>query len=61
MASIPNLGARLHSLTLEHPNPAAIERLYRELAIDHPPAIVPGPKVRYRAQKETPAGMKELT
>jgi hypothetical protein len=61
MASIPDLGARLHSLTLEHPNPAALERLYRELAIDRPPAIVQGPKVRYRAKIETPAGMKELT
>ena len=61
MASIPDLGARLRSLTLEHPNSAAIETLYRELSIDHPPAIVQGPKVRYRAQIETPTGLKELT
>jgi hypothetical protein len=61
MASIPDLGARLHSLTLEHPNPAAIQTLYRELAIDRPPAIVPGRIVRYRAQIETPTGMQELT
>lgn len=61
MAEIPDLGARLRSLTLEHPDPAAIEALYHELSIDHPPAIVQGPKVRYRAQIETPAGLKELT
>ncbi|MDH3473560.1 MAG: VOC family protein [Rhodospirillales bacterium] len=61
MADIPDLGARLRSLTLEHPNPAAIETLYRELFIDHPPAIVRGPKARYRAQIETPTGLKELT
>lgn len=61
MASIPDLGARLRSFTLEHPSSAAIETLYRELSIDHPPAIVQGPKVRYRAQIETPTGLKELT
>lgn len=61
MASIPDLGARLRSLALEHPNPAAIETLYRELSIDRPPAIVAGPTLRYRAQIETPAGLKELT
>ena len=61
MASIPDLGARLRSLTLEHPNSAAIGTLYRKLSIDHPPAIVQGTKVRYRAQIETPTGLKELT
>ena len=61
MADIPDLGARLRSLTLEHPNSTAIETLYRELSIDHPPAIVQGPRVRYRAQIETPTGSKELT
>ena len=61
MALIPDLGARLRSLTLEHPSSAAIETLYRELSIDHPPAIVRGPNVRYRAQIETPTGLKGLT
>jgi hypothetical protein len=60
MASIPDLGASLRSLTLEHPDPAAIEALYRELAIDRPPAILPGRNLRYRAQIETPGGLKEL-
>lgn len=61
MASIPDLGASLRLLTLEHPDPAAIETLYRELSIDHAPAIIHGPKVRYRAQIETPTGLKDLT
>jgi hypothetical protein len=61
MVSIPDLGARLRSLTLEHPNSAAIETLYRELSIDRPPAIIQAPKIRYRAQIETPTGLKELT
>ena len=57
MAEIPDLGARLRSLILEHPDPAAIEALYCGLSIDHPPPIVQGPKVRYRAQIETPTGL----
>lgn len=61
MASIPDLGARLRSLTLAHPEPGAIETLYRELVFDRPPVIVPGPKVCYRAQIETPNGSKDLT
>ena len=61
MAEIPDLGARLKSLTLEHPDPAAIEQLYRDLAIGRPPTIVKGVEVRYRAQIETPSGLKELS
>ncbi|NSX54295.1 VOC family protein [Sulfitobacter sp. 1151] len=61
MAEIPDMGARLRSLTLEHPDPIAIETLYRELSINHPPLIIDGPKVRYCAQIETPDGLKKLT
>jgi Glyoxalase-like domain len=61
MTSIPDLGARLRLLTLEHPDPAAIETLYHDLAIENPPVIVHGPKVRYRAQIETSKGLRELT
>lgn len=60
MAEIPDLGARLRSFTLEHPDPAAIEALYRDLIIENPPVIVPGPSLRYRAEIETPGGVKEL-
>ncbi|MCP5072868.1 MAG: VOC family protein [Rhodobacteraceae bacterium] len=61
MAEIPDMGARLLSLTLEHPDSAAIQTLYSEFSIDHPPVIVWGPKVRYRAKIETPTGLKMLT
>lgn len=61
MASIPDLNARLHSLTLEHPDPATIEALYHSLSIDRPPTIVRGQRLRYRAEIETPTGLKELT
>ncbi|MEM5583082.1 VOC family protein [Roseibium sp. AS2] len=61
MDDIPELGARLRTLTLEHPDPATIEKLYRVLAVDHPPRIVKGREIRYRAQIDTPAGAKELT
>ena len=61
MATIADLGARLRSFTLEHPDLAAVEALYRAMTVDRPPAIGRGPKLRYRAQIETPAGPKELT
>ncbi|MBK8159020.1 MAG: VOC family protein [Rhodospirillaceae bacterium] len=61
MTSIPDLGARLLSLTLRHPDPAAIEALYLALAIDRPPALVRGLRLSYRAQIETRTGLKELT
>ena len=61
MATIADIGARLGSFTLEHPNPAAVEALYRALAVDRPPEIEQGPRLRYRAHIETPAGPRELT
>ncbi|GGH56529.1 VOC family protein [Frigidibacter albus] len=61
IATIPDLGARLASFTLEHPDPNAVEALLRGLAIDRPPVIVQGPRLRYRALIETSAGMRDLT
>ena len=61
MATIADRGARLRFFTLEHPEPDAITALYRELAIDRAPTVVPGPVLRYRAEIETPGGLKELT
>jgi glyoxalase-like protein len=61
MAAIADLGARLRSFTLEHPDPAAVEALYRAMSVDRPPAIVGGRRLRYRAQIETASGLKELT
>ncbi|WP_417811368.1 VOC family protein [Thalassospira alkalitolerans] len=60
MADIPDFGACLLSMILEHPDPASIEALYCELSIDRPPVVVRGADVRYRAQIETPTGLKEL-
>jgi Glyoxalase-like domain len=61
MNDIPDLGARLRSLTLEFPDPAPIKILYRDLAIDRPPSVIQGPKLRYRATIETLNGLVELT
>src|SRR5882757_2655466 len=61
MATIADLGARLRSFTLEHPDPAAVEALYRAMTVDRPPTIDRGSKLRYRAQIETPTGLKELS
>lgn len=60
MATIADPGARLRSFTLEHPDPAAVETLYRAMLVDRPPAIDRGSRLRYRAQIETPTGLKEL-
>lgn len=61
LTEIPDLGARLLSLTLEHPDPEAIVALYRDLAIDRPPDVRRGPALRYRARIDTPKGVQELT
>jgi len=61
MNMIADLGARLVSFTLEHPDTAAIAALYEALTLDRPPEIVEGPRLRYRANIDTPAGPKELT
>ncbi|MEM8589327.1 MAG: VOC family protein [Pseudomonadota bacterium] len=61
LANIPDLGARLRSVTLEHPEATAIAALYKQLAIDRPPEVMPGSRVRYRAMIETPGGLRALT
>ncbi|MES0808437.1 VOC family protein [Roseibium sp. SCPC15] len=61
MDEIPDLGAQLRSLALEHPDPVSIAGLYQDLVVDQPLEIAKGPKVRYRAVIETPSGLKELT
>lgn len=60
MATIADLGARLRSFALAHPDAAALSELYRALDIDRPPIIEPGGDLRYLARIETPAGVKEL-
>lgn len=61
MTTMADLGARLRSFSLEHPDADALARLYQELDIDRPPAISHGNELRYRAQIETPNGMKMLS
>lgn len=61
MSDIPDLGARLSSFSLEHPNPNAIEKLYKSLSIENAPLLHAGPDMLYRATIETPNGLKELT
>lgn len=58
---IPDRDAHLRSFTLEHPDPTAIAALYSDVGIQHPPAIVAGPRLRYRALIDTPTGLRELT
>ncbi len=61
MAAIADLGARLRGFCLAHPEPETIAALYRELAVEGAPALTQGPRLRYRAQIETPTGLKDLT
>jgi glyoxalase-like protein len=61
LATIADLDAGLRSFSLEHPDPAAVLALYRDLEIDRPPIIVQGSALRYRAKIETPTGIKELS
>ena len=61
MATIAHLGARLAAFTLEHPDPASIRTLYRDLAIAGAPTVISGVRPRYSAQIETPAGSRVLT
>ncbi len=61
IAAIPDLGARLLSFTLEHPDPSALLALYNALSIVRAPTVVAGPAIRFRALIETPNGVCELT
>lgn len=60
MTMIADLGARLRSFSLEHPEPATLSALYRQLDVDRPPIIVKGILPRYRARVETPSGTRDL-
>jgi hypothetical protein len=60
-ANIADLGARLKSFSLQHPEATSLSVLYQTLGIDRSPLIVQGSDLRYRAQIETPAGVRELS
>jgi hypothetical protein len=61
VATMADLGARLRSLILEHPDPAVVAALYRSLGIAHAVEVRHGPSLRYRAAIETARGTQELT
>jgi hypothetical protein len=61
MANMADLGARLMSFSLQHPEANSISELYRTLDIDRPPAIVQSRDLRYRAQIKTQGGLRELS
>ena len=60
MAAIADRGARLREFSLEHPDAALIVALLQDLVIDRPPIVIRGAELRYRAQIETPGGLREL-
>lgn len=60
MSDIPDLGARLMSFCLRHPNPDAARTAYEGLTIDRPPKIQEGAVFRYDAEIDTPDGVRVL-
>lgn len=60
MSDIPDLGARLVSLSLEHPEPKNVRDVYDGLKIDRPPSISHGPDFRYEAEIKTRDGLRTL-
>ena len=60
MSDIPDLGARLVSFALHHPEPKTVEAVYQGLAIDRPPEIRTGQATRYEAIVRTPDGLRTL-
>ena len=60
MSDIPDLGARLISFVLQHPEPKEISATYYGLEIDRPPKIRAGAVFRYEAEIEMPDGLRTL-
>lgn len=60
MAAIADLGARLRGFSLEHPEGEAISALLQTLGAERAPLVTQGSELRYRAQIDTPEGLKEL-
>jgi hypothetical protein len=60
MASMPDLGARLRSFSIEHPDVDALLSSLRDLGIDHPPSVTAGAGLKYRARIESSSGRKAL-
>jgi hypothetical protein len=60
IAAMPDLGARLRAVTIEHPYPDEVTALYEKLGIENPPRVQKGDQFLYRAKIQTPSGLKEL-
>lgn len=58
--TMTDLGLRLVEFVVEHPDPAAVEALYRSLGVQNPPLVRKGERQRYTALIETPHGLREL-
>lgn len=58
--SLVDQGLRLIEFVLEHPDPARIIALYKEIGIISPPKVIEGPNPRFRAMIDTPGGLKIL-
>ncbi len=58
--AMADLGLALAEVTIEHPDPAAVEAVHRRLDLRNPPRVRQGPRLRHRASVRTPIGMREL-
>ena len=54
-------GVRLQQFTLEHPFPAEIMALHKEIGISDAPQVRFGPCIRFYASLQTPSGVRTLT
>ncbi|MFE1600852.1 VOC family protein [Methylobacterium sp. ID0610] len=59
-SGMTDVGARLLSFTVAHPEPERVTALYARLGIADPPAITAGPELTYGALVRTPAGERSL-
>ena len=57
---MPDLGARLISFAVEHPDPIHVSSMYERLGVQNPPEVMPGAQFRYRATIATPSGTKNI-
>ena len=56
--SMLDLGFRLKSFKIEHPEMARVQKLYADLEVIDPPVVIEGEHFRYRAEIETPRGVR---
>lgn len=59
--AMPDLGMRLLSFRIEHPEPERVTQLYARLGIVDPPKVQKGAVLRFSATIATPAGPRELS